>query len=193
MTRLPCKETGVVSGSPGEHLSADLCGPMQVTSLGRARYFLLVKDRVTCYREVYFLETKESYMVALRIKEHIVMNKTETEKRVKTLRTDNGTEFVNRDVESLLKKMGGIKHERTIPYTLEQNGSVERDNRTIVVMARTMLHAANLPLNLCAEIVNTAVYLHNRVPNRKENKSPYELQFGKKPALDHLKVIGSEV
>jgi hypothetical protein len=60
LTRFPCKETTIVSGSSGEHISADLCGPMQVASIGGARYFPLVKDRVTCYRKVYFLETKEA-------------------------------------------------------------------------------------------------------------------------------------
>lgn len=190
MTRLPCKEGAVTEGNPGEHLSSDLCGPMLTESLGGARYFLLIKDRVTCYREVYFLKTKDSDEVVTRIDGHIRMIRTQTGNKVKTLRTDNGREFVNQEMEKLLSRMG-ITHEKTVPYTPEENGSVERDNRTIVEMARTMLHAASLPPSLWAEMVNTAVYLHNRVPNRKETTSPFELMTGKKPRVDHLRVIGS--
>jgi transposase InsO family protein len=177
LTRRPCKETEVVSGLPGEHIGADLCGPIQVASLGGARYFLFIKDRVTCYRQAYFLETKEGHTVALRMREYVQMSRTRTNRRVKTLRTDNETEFINQEMGALLNEMG-IKHERTIPYSPEQNGSVERDNRTIVEMARTMIHAGKLPMTLWAELVNTAVYIHNRVPNRREKKSPYELHDG---------------
>jgi hypothetical protein len=95
-------------------------------------------------------------------------------------------------MDNLLKDLG-IKHQKTISYSPEQNGSVERDNRTIVEMARTMLPAGRLPLTLWAELVSTAVYIHNRVPNRKEKKTPHELHLGKKPRIDHLKAIGSEV
>jgi hypothetical protein len=40
-------------------------------------------------------------------------------------------------------------------------------------------------------MVNTAVYLHNRIPNRKDKCSPYENFYGKKPRVSHLKIIGS--
>jgi uncharacterized membrane-anchored protein YhcB (DUF1043 family) len=192
LTRLPCKPTIRKSGLPGEHLSADLCGPMQSISLGGAKYFLLVKDTTTCYRQAYFLKTKEAEEVMQSLEEHIRMSKTQTGNKVKTLRTDNGSEFVNQNLSSLLKRMG-IIHERTIPYTPEENGAVERDNRTIIEMARTMLHAADLPPPLWAELVHTAVYIHNRVPNRKDKRSPYEQHFGKTPRVDHLRIIGSDV
>jgi hypothetical protein len=60
MVRLPCNEVEAVKGKLGEHLSAGLCGPMQVESLGVARYFMIIKDRVSGYRQVYFLKTKKS-------------------------------------------------------------------------------------------------------------------------------------
>lgn len=113
------------------------------------------------------------------------MYKTQTGNRVKSLRTDNGTEFVNLDMEKLLSKLG-IIHETTIPYTPEENGSVERDNRTLVEIARTMLHASPLPVTM----LNMAMYLHNRIPNRKEKTSPHETFTGQKPRVDHLKIIG---
>jgi hypothetical protein len=133
MISLPCKTVGTTEEAVGEHLSADICGPMKDDSLGGARYFLLIKDRISCYREVYFLKTKEAEEVCSHLEKHIRMSKTQTEMRVKTLRTDNGTEFVNLEMSKLLSKLG-IKHQRTTPYTPEQNGSVERDSKTIVEM-----------------------------------------------------------
>jgi hypothetical protein len=102
LTRRLCTETKVVSGLPGAHIGADLCGPIQVASLGGARYFLLIKDRVTCYRQAYFLETKEGHNVALKMREYVQMSRTRTNGRVNTLRTDNGREFVNQEMGTLL-------------------------------------------------------------------------------------------
>jgi hypothetical protein len=95
-------------------------------------------------------------------------------------------------MNEILTKMG-IIHETTVPYTPEENGSVERDNRTVIEMARTMLHASPLQANLWAEMIDTAVYLHNRVPNRKDIVSPFEAFTGRKPRIDHLRIIGSTV
>jgi transposase InsO family protein len=103
------------------------------------------------FREVYFLSNKEAENVANLIDTHVRTIRTQTGNKVKTLRTHNGTEFVNTLVEEVLKKKG-IVHETTIPYTPEENGALGRDNRTIVQKARTMLHVnASLPWKLWAE------------------------------------------
>ena len=88
----------------------------------------------------------------------------------------------------------GIKFEPSAPYTPEQNGISERDNRTIVECAGTMLRAKSLPTFLWAEAVNTAVYLQNRVliSDRRGKKTPYEIRTGEKPELSHTRVFGSE-
>jgi transposase InsO family protein len=57
--------------------------------------------------------------------------------RIKKIRSDNGTEFKNSQIEGFLEE--GIKHEFSSPYTPQQNGVVERKNRTLLDMARTML------------------------------------------------------
>lgn len=87
----------------------------------------------------------------------------------------------------------GINLETTAPYTPEQNGRAERDNRTLVESARAMLHAKNLPICLWAEAINTACYTLNRTPTScNQGKTPYEMWTGRKPRLDHIKVFGSE-
>lgn len=82
--------------------------------------------------------------------------------------------------------------ENTAPYTPEQNGKAERENRTIMESARTMIGHKNLSKALWAEAVNTAVYVLNRTPRSKNPKQTlFEIWHGKKPDLSHIKVFGS--
>lgn len=86
----------------------------------------------------------------------------------------------------------GIKKENTAPHTPEQNGREERNNRTIVESARTMLSSKDLPIFVWAEAVNTAVYVLNRTVASGDSATPYELRVGKKPNLEHLRIFGSQ-
>lgn len=112
---------------------------------------------------------------------------------MKVLRSDNGREFCNKAMNSYLESRG-IQRETTAPYTPEQNGKAERDNRTIIESARTIMHVKGLPLQLWAEASNTAVYLLNRsgTSGTRDDTMPYELWVGKKPNLKHLRIFGSE-
>jgi transposase InsO family protein len=68
----------------------------------------------------------------------------EFELKVKKIRSDNGSEFKNLQVEEYLEEEG-IKHEFSAPYTPQQNGVVERKNRTLIDMARMMLGEFKTP------------------------------------------------
>ncbi|GFX87753.1 retrovirus-related Pol polyprotein from transposon TNT 1-94 [Trichonephila clavipes] len=68
-----------------------------------------------------------------------------------------------------------------MPCTPQRNGAAERENRTIVESARSIIYATNLPLKLWAEAVNTSVYVLNRTrPTTVKDKSPYELWFSQR-------------
>jgi hypothetical protein len=82
--------------------------------------------------------------------------------RIKKIRSDNGTEFKNSQIEGFLEDEG-IKHEFSSPYTPQQNGVVERKNRTLLDMARTMLDEYKTPDRFWAEAINTACYSINRL------------------------------
>ncbi|GKA51368.1 retrovirus-related pol polyprotein from transposon TNT 1-94 [Tanacetum coccineum] len=71
------------------------------------------------------------------------------------VRTDNGTEFVNKDLIDYYENVE-ITHEKTVPRTPQHNGVVERHNRTLIEVARTMLIFSKAPLFLWAEAVATA-------------------------------------
>jgi transposase InsO family protein len=81
---------------------------------------------------------------------------------MKKIRSDNGTKFKNSQIEGFLEEEG-IKHEFSSPYTPQQNGVVERKNRTLLDMARTMLHEYKTPDRFWAEAINTACYSINRL------------------------------
>ncbi|GJU72682.1 retrovirus-related pol polyprotein from transposon TNT 1-94 [Tanacetum coccineum] len=86
----------------------------------------------------------------------------------------------------------GITHEKTVPRTPQQNGVVERRNRTLVEAARTMLIFSKAPLFLWAEAVATACYTKNRsLIHTLHNKTPYELVHDKKPDLSFLRIFGA--
>lgn len=88
----------------------------------------------------------------------------------------------------------GIKHQRTVVYCPEQNGKVERENRTIVEATRTMLYAADMDHKFWAEAVNNAVFTLNCVgSSRIPGKTPYEIWFNKKPDIRELHIFGEEV
>ena len=112
-------------------------------------------------------------------------------KTVRFIRTDNGTEFVNKQLTQFYEGVG-ISHQKSIPRTPQQNGVVERRNRTLVEAARTMLIFSKAPLFLWAEAIATACYTQNRsLIHPLHCKTPYELVHGRKPDLSFLRVFGA--
>ena len=88
-------------------------------------------------------------------------------------------------------KTEGVRHELTVPETPEQNGVAERQNRTLVESARTMLIQAKLPQKFWVEAMNTAAYLHNRSPTKAaDNATPFEARTVAKPDVKHLRSFG---
>jgi transposase InsO family protein len=112
--------------------------------------------------------------------------------RIKKIRSDNGTKFKNSQIEGYLEEEG-IKHEFSSPYTPQQNGVVERKNRTLLDMARTMLDEYKTPNRFWAEAINTACYSINRLYlHRILEKTSYELLTGKKPNVSYFRVFESK-
>ncbi|GJX43083.1 retrovirus-related pol polyprotein from transposon TNT 1-94, partial [Tanacetum coccineum] len=86
----------------------------------------------------------------------------------------------------------GIFHQTSVPRTPQQNGVVERRNRTLVEATRTMMIFSKAPMFLWAEVVATACYTQNRsLIHTRHNKTPYELVHDKKHDLTFLRVFGA--
>nr|BAH79981.1 putative unclassified retrotransposon protein [Oryza sativa Indica Group] len=109
---------------------------------------------------------------------------------LKRIRSDNGGEFKNASFEQFCNERG-LEHEFSSPRVPQQNNVVERKNRVLVEMARTMLDEYKTPRKFWAEAINTACYISNRVFLRsKHGKTSYELRFGHQPKVSHLRVFG---
>jgi hypothetical protein len=112
--------------------------------------------------------------------------------RIKKIRSDNGTEFKNSQIEGFLEEEG-IKHEFSSPYTPQQNGVVERKNRTLLDMTRTMLDEYTTPDRFWAEAINTACYSINRLYlHQLLKKTSYELLTCKTPNVSYFRVFGGK-
>jgi len=106
------------------------------------------------------------------------------------IRSDHGGEFQNEKFSTYCEKLG-IFHNFSAPRTPQQNGVVERKNRSLEELARTMLSESPLPKNFWADAVSTSCYMMNRVLIRQIlKKTPYELFNGMKPNISHLNVFG---
>lgn len=189
--KLPFKETTAKRNSvPGEYVHTDVCGPFQVESLGHTSYYVTFIDEASGFCYVYFLKHKDDVFEKFKQYESMVFNKFG--RGIKIVRSDNGGEYKNTKMSEYLAQKG-ILMENTAPHTPQQNGKAERANRTISECARTMLRAKNLPKNLWAEAVNTAVYILNRTTHSSQKgiKTPYEIWSSRKPNLQHIRIFGS--
>jgi transposase InsO family protein len=126
----------MTTSRPLELLHMDLFGPIAYLSIEGSKYGLVIVDDFSRFTWVLFLQDKSETQVTL--KRFLKRAQNEFELKVKNIRSDNGSEFKNLQVEEFLEEEG-IKHEFSTPYTPQQNGVVERKNRTLIDMARMML------------------------------------------------------
>jgi hypothetical protein len=130
------------------------------------------------------------------LKEHIAKVELHFKGRgnhlVKKLRTDKGGEFENKDLQAY-EVQKGIQHQFTVSRTPQQDGISEISNKIIIGPANSMLHASNAPKFLWPYAVKAATYITNLLPNKgthEPGKTPYELWYGFKPSVAHLRVWG---
>ncbi|GJZ07496.1 retrovirus-related pol polyprotein from transposon TNT 1-94 [Tanacetum coccineum] len=169
-------------------LHMDLCGPMRVASINGKKYILVIVDDYSRYTWTLFLRSKDETPEVL--KDFLTMIQRNLQAQVITVRTDRGTEFLNKTLHAYFKEEG-IEHQTSTPRTPEQNGVVERRNRTLVEAARTMLSASKLPLSFWAEAVATACYTQNRsIIISTHGKMAYHIINDRKPSIKHLHIFG---
>jgi len=173
---------------PGEMIHSDTSGKMPVKSLGGNQYFLIFIDEATGHRVVYFLARKSD--AADAVIDYVHFMERQTGNKMKTFRTDNGTEFVNETLETFFSE-NGIVHETPPAYCPESNGKAERSMRTLKDTARSMMATHGTPEFLWAEAVACSVFIHNRTLNKwNQMKTPFEQIFQRKPFLGSLRVFG---
>lgn len=169
-------------------IHSDVCGKLNPGSLGGGYYFVTFIDDASRYTWVYILKNKSEVFSKFINWKTLVEN--QYEKKIKILRTDNGGEYTSTEFEEYLQKEG-IRHEKTVPKTPEQNGVAERKNRTLVEAVRSMLSDSKLSKTFWAEALSTATYVRNRSPTTTLNDmTPYEALNGRKANVNHLRTFG---
>ena len=158
-------------------LHMDLFGPVNV-------------DVYSKYTWVLFLHSKDE--TPQMVIYHLKLIELDSEFPVRAIRSDNGTEFKNALLNDFCADKG-ISRQYSAPRTPQHNGVVERKNRTLIEVARTMLSESRLSMYLWAEAVNTACYTLNRtLINKDLMKTPYEIMNDKKPTLKYFHVFGAK-
>ncbi|XP_038992978.1 uncharacterized protein LOC120116622, partial [Hibiscus syriacus] len=169
-------------------IHVDLFGPTRTTSLGGKQYAFVLVDDYSRYTWVLFLRTKDEALEQFITFSKIIQN--EKGYSITSVRSDHGTEFENLGFIEFCNS-NGISHNFSAPRTPQQNGVVERKNRTLEEMARTMLCENNLPKYFWTEATNTACYVVNRVMIRPIlKKTPYEIFKNKKPNISYFHPFG---
>ncbi|KAI3498732.1 hypothetical protein L1887_09191 [Cichorium endivia] len=182
------KEAQWRASSPLELVHADLCGPIAPQTIAGNHYFLLLVDDFSRYMWVFLLKTKDEAFSAF--KEFNTQMEGDGVHRLRTLRTDRGGEFTSQVFEAYCKEKG-IRRHLTAPYSPQQNGVVERRNRTVLGVTRSLLKSMDVPDNLWGEAVRHAIQILNRVPTKGVvGMTPFEAMHRKKPILEHFRVFG---
>jgi len=183
------KPINVVSTTrPLELLHMDLFGRSRTISLGGNYYGLVIVDDYSRFTWTFFIATKDETYHVFKNFSKVVQN--EKNNSIMSIKSDHGRKFRNEKFDRFCSKLR-IKHNFSAPRTPQQNGVVERKNRSLEELARTMLNETGLPKYFWVDVVSTTCYVINRVLIRPIlKKTPYELFRGRKPNLSHLKVFG---
>lgn len=167
----------------------DICGPMQNITPSGNKYFMVIIDDFTRFTKTYLLKQKSEAVD--KLKEYVRWVENLFGRKPQVVRSDGGGEFNNNELLDFYKKQG-IQPQFTTPYSPQQNGVAERKNRSLTEMATCMLADAGMEKRFWGEAILTATYLQNRLPSRSIPKTPFELWWGRKPELSHLRVFGSK-
>ena len=171
-------------------MSGDDCGPFD-DSFQKKRYLVVFRDYHTKFRYGYMVKQKLGVKDVLC---HMISHSKQQGHVICGPLSDNGGKFDNSEVREILQKTG-ITLRLTAPFTPQQNGGSERENRTIFEMARTFKYSnpeIKFPKAIWAELVSTALHVRNRTGKSSEKRfSPYELLLGKKSRIKHLRIVGA--
>ena len=165
-------------------IHSDVWGPTPISGGGSFRYFVIFVDDCTRMTWIYFLKHKSEVVEKFILFYKMIQNQFQT--TIKTLRSDNGREFLNSSMTQFCKDKG-IIHQTSCAYTPEHNGVAERKNRTILEMTRAIMIESKVPKYFWPEAIATSVFLMNRLPTKILNKkTPLDILSTKTKVPQHL-------
>ncbi|KAL0408303.1 UNVERIFIED_CONTAM: Retrovirus-related Pol polyprotein from transposon TNT 1-94 [Sesamum radiatum] len=182
----PCSSS--CTSKPFELIHIDIWGPYHQASLTNCHYFLTIVDDFSWATWTFLLRHKSQTPTIL--KNFFTNIQNQFESYVKQVLSDNGSEFLRRDYQNLFTSLG-IHHQRSCPYTPQQNGLVERRHKQLLEIARSLLFQSRLSKKFWGEALLTATYLLNKLSSSVLCwKTPFEMLHNKVPTYEHLRVFG---
>ncbi|KAL2230371.1 UNVERIFIED_CONTAM: Retrovirus-related Pol polyprotein from transposon RE1 [Sesamum indicum] len=176
------------AASPFALVHLDLWGPYKTPNISGCHYVLTILDDYSRSLWTYLIKHKDQVSSILLTFSSMV--ETQFGTKIKVLRSDNGSEFVNLECQKLCQNLG-ILHQTSCVYTPQQNGRVERKHRHLLDVARALLFQAALPLKFWGDCILAATYIINRTPTKTLNwLTPYHKLFGHPPTYSHIKIFG---
>ncbi|XP_074318206.1 uncharacterized protein LOC141655000 [Silene latifolia] len=186
--RLPFSICNKRAAACFDMLHIDVWGPYKVPSISGAKYFLTILDDYS--RNTWTILFQNKDQVPGLFRDFLAYISNQFNKTVKTVRSDNGTEFLQQYCSGLFKSKG-IVHQTSSVGTPQQNGRVERKHRHLLETARALKIQGNLPIKFWGDCILTATYLINLMPSPViDNNTPFKLIFGTEPVYDNLRVYG---
>lgn len=174
---------------------SDVMGPLPVQTIGGSKFLLTFVDDYSRYSEVVIMKKKSE------VAEHFINFQAKCErlhgKLLKSLQTDNGTEYINNTMKAHIKK-AGMEHQRSCVYTSQQHGRAKRLNQTLAGTVRCLLIQSGLGLlpKIWGEAMMYASYIRNRCRSTViDNKTPLELWLNKElqeEDINMMKTFGCE-
>ena len=182
----------------GDLIHADVCGPMHVPTPEGYRYFVLFKDDCSRFSVVKLMKNKNE--AGAHFVEFAEWIYTQTGRRIKVLRTDQGTEIMSGNFNEYRKRTG-LTHQMSTRYTPQQDGDSERTMRTIMEGVRSSIYTNSnnnqLPQNtsvslkeLWGELLLGTIHVFNRTLTSHTDITPFEKVFNVKPTVEHLRILG---
>ncbi|GJT57568.1 retrovirus-related pol polyprotein from transposon TNT 1-94 [Tanacetum coccineum] len=172
-------------------LHMDLCGPMRVESINGKKYVLVIVDDYSRYTWTHFLRSKDETPGVLI--DFLTLVQRGLHAQVTTVRTDKGTEFLNKSLHAYLAQKKGKDTKTSAALTL--NKTTLSKDRTVLLLRlsrKQMLSAAKVPLFFWAEAIATACFTQNRslvIP--RHEKTPYHIINARKPSVKFFHIFGS--
>ncbi|MBW0550303.1 hypothetical protein O181_090018 [Austropuccinia psidii MF-1] len=175
------------AAQPLDCIHLDLIVPVVPDSISGFPYILTIVDQATSFKIVKFLKKKSEAFNQFCIVKTFMEN--QQYQKVKRVLSDRGGKFMNKNFRELAENYG-FMHIFSPPKTPQNNGYVERANRTILEKARCLLGSSNLPNPYWVKAVNTATLLSNMLPTSSRlNQSPYSLWTNQPPRVRRLRTF----
>ncbi|CAA7028521.1 unnamed protein product [Microthlaspi erraticum] len=185
--RQPFSKSNTLVFHPFEIVHSDIW-TSPIKSVSGIKYYLLFLDQFSHFIWVYPLHRKsETLSKFIHFSTYV---QTQFNCKIKSLQCDNGGEYVNRDFQAHMDKIGAT-FRFSCPYTSQQNGRAERMLCTVNNLIRTLLIQAHMPHSFWVEALHTAVHLINIMPSSAiDNQVPYTKLFQKEARCQHLRTFG---